>query len=36
MRKKPDVKWTDLEIWQIIQMNAEKHPGTEADVNMAI
>ena len=36
MHKKPDVKWTDLEIWQMIQMNAEKHPATETDVNMAI
>ena len=36
MRKEPEVKWTDEEIWQIIQMNTAKHPATEADVNIAI
>jgi hypothetical protein len=34
--KRPDVKWTDAEIWEMIQMNAAKHPATEADVNLAV
>jgi hypothetical protein len=36
MDNKPDLKWTDTEIQEMIQMNIKKHPATEADVNMAI
>ena len=36
MNKRPDVKWTDAEIWEMIQMNTAKHPATEADVNLAV
>ena len=34
--KKANSKWTDAEIQRLIQMNIDKHPATEADVNAAI
>ena len=36
MHKKPDAKWTDTEIQEMIQMNVEKYPSIETDVNTAI
>jgi hypothetical protein len=34
--RNPERKWTDEEIWEMITKNIEKHPATEADVNLAI
>jgi hypothetical protein len=36
MDKKPDAKWTEREIQEMIQMNIEKFPPIETDVNAAI
>ena len=36
MDRKPDAKWTDAEILEMIQMNIEKYPPIETDVNAAI
>lgn len=36
MNKKPDAEWTETEIQEMIQMNIEKYPAIEADVNAAI
>ena len=36
MDKKPDAKWTDSEILEMIQMNIEKCSAIETDVNAAI
>ena len=36
MDKKPDARWTDAEILEMIQMNVEKYPPIERDVNAAI
>jgi len=36
MNKKPDAKWTEAEILEMIQMNIEKYPPIERDVNAAI
>jgi hypothetical protein len=36
MDKKPDAKWTDTEIQEMIEMNIEKYPVIEKDVNAAI
>ena len=36
MDRQPDAEWTDTEIREMIQMNIEKHPVIETDVNAAI
>lgn len=36
MDKKPDAKWTDEEILEMIRMNIGKYPPVETDVNAAI
>ncbi len=36
MDKKPDAKWTDAEILEMIRMNIEKYPPIEQDVSAAI
>jgi hypothetical protein len=36
MNKNPDVKWTDTEIQEMIQMNIDKYPAIETDVFAAI
>jgi hypothetical protein len=34
--KKPDARWTDAEILEMIEMNIEKYPPVERDVYAAI
>jgi hypothetical protein len=34
--KKPDAKWTDAEILEMIRLNIEKYPAIERDVNAAL
>jgi hypothetical protein len=36
MDKKPDARWTDAEILEMIEINIEKHPPIEQDVISAI
>ena len=36
MSKKPEAKWTDAEIREMIEMNIEKYPAIETDVTSAI
>jgi hypothetical protein len=36
MDKKPDARWTDAEILEMIQMNIEKYPAIEQEVDAAI
>lgn len=36
MDKKPDGKWTDAEILEMIQMNIEKYPPIESEVSAAV
>ncbi|HVE55445.1 MAG TPA: hypothetical protein VNB22_01365 [Pyrinomonadaceae bacterium] len=36
MDKKPDARWSDAEILEMIQMNIDKYPAIEADVGAAI
>jgi hypothetical protein len=36
MSRKPEVKWTDEEIREMIEMNIEKHPAIETDVDAAV
>lgn len=36
MDKKPDAKWTDAEIQEMIEINIGKHPAIESDVLAAI
>lgn len=36
MDKKPDARWSDAEILEMIEMNIEKYPPIERDVTAAI
>jgi hypothetical protein len=36
INKNPEAKWTDAEIEEMIEMNINKHPAIETDVNAAI
>ena len=36
MDHQPQMRWTDTEIQEMIQMNIDKHPNIEKDVDAAI
>lgn len=36
MNKRPEIKWSDAEIQEMIEMNIKKHPAIETDVIAAI